>query len=275
MKKFLQLTLFNVQIRINWRWNFETIFFFYSSSNSKIIYNSSLIFLLFVLIFKDQQFHYSSKIEWSSFTVVLKKNILHYFSRFFSRERFDFHSAANLRVASLDSSQKGWKGISVEFPSDFRLVTAMNRSRVYFPSKGVWRSSLLPGVRMFPCKCVSLIPRLAEGVSINVTRGGKRLIEGRNDIVTIKTSVLASIFYNFLFLFFLIRVTSTPVFPSRLTFCSSSFSIPLFRVNFVSTSIYVCVCVCVGVCFSPFPPPLFSILRCNFYLTRIVLCEGI
>lgn len=39
-----------------------------------------------------------------------------------------------------------------------------------------------------------------------------------------------------------------------------------FAVNFVSTSIYIC--------FSPVSPPLFfPMLRCNFYLARIVLCR--
>lgn len=97
---------------------------------------------------------------------------------------------------------------------------------------------------MFPCKCVSLIPRLAEGVSINVTRGGKRVIEGRTllkrhcndknictclDFFMIFFFFFFSSFFLFFFsLFFLIRVTSTPVSPFRLTFCSSSFSVPLF-----------------------------------------------
>lgn len=143
---------------------------------------------------------------------------------------------------SILDEQKGWKGISAEFPSDFRLVTTMNRSRVYFPSKGVWRSSPLPGSEnvSMQMRFVNSAPRRG---SVNQRDEGwkesdrtllKRHCNDKNictclDFFMIFFFFFFSSFFLFFFsLFFLIRVTSTPVSPFRLTFCSSSFSVPLF-----------------------------------------------
>lgn len=159
---------------------------------------------------------------------------------------------------SILDEQKGWKGISAEFPSDFRLVTTMNRSRVYFPSKGVWRSSPLPGSEnvSMQMRFVNSAPRRG---SVNQRDEGwkesdRTLLKRHCNDKNICTCLDFFMIFFFFLLFFLSFLFFSLLFNSRHehTCLSISFDFLLFfifrpsfffffAVNFVSTSIYIYV----------------------------------